>query len=433
MCTGQDRPILKARYHDQAMSSHPQEESDLGSEPPPRVTVLCRSFPPAYLRGGPARSLAGLVGVFGTEYRLSVITSAFDDPKQGPMAGVQPDQWTEFSGARVWYESRRRPNLLRMRVLVRDSKPDLIYLNSLFDLRFSIVPLLNARLSSRRVPVLLAPRGELAAGALALKRRKKQFFLTCWRLLRLHTFVGWHASNELETQDIRRVFGQGQALGVFEAMNVHKPAGPGPRSGVSLTRTETLETLNHHLVPSFVFFSRIVAKKNLVGLLRALPEVRGKFTLTIAGPQEDASYWTKCSRLMDRLPPGMRPKYYGTVPADDVVSFLSRFDLFVLPTFGENFGHVVLEAMEAGIPVIVGQDTPWQIIEDRGAGWLCDPNDPRRLAAMLQRFIDLSDDQRETMGAAASRLATEILADPTHVQANRTMFTAMLSRDCSPA
>ena len=51
-------------------------------------------------------------------------------------------------------------------------------------------------------------------------------------------------------------------------------------------------------------------------------------------------------------------EYVGAVPGDGAVSFLSRFDLFVFPTLGENFGHVVLESLAAGTPVIEEMTRP---------------------------------------------------------------------------
>ena len=120
-------------------------------------------------------------------------------------------------------------------------------------------------------------------------------------------------------------------------------------------------------------------------------------------------------------------EYVGAVPGDGAVSFLSRFDLFVFPTLGENFGHVVFESLAAGTPVIVGNDTPWGQLETAGAGWICDPRSPEAVAELIERFLALDQDARMRMRTAARDLAAQVLNDPRGVDANRTMIQALIS------
>ena len=96
-----------------------------------------------------------------------------------------------------------------------------------------------------------------------------------------------------------------------------------------------------------MFFSRIVPKKNLATVIRAMPLVKGNIRLSIAGPVEDAKYWARCIELINDTDHTERIRYVGMVKADEVVSFLGGFDLLVLPTLSENFGHVVLESLAA--------------------------------------------------------------------------------------
>ncbi len=115
----------------------------------------------------------------------------------------------------------------------------------------------------------------------------------------------------------------------------------------------------------------------------------------------------------------------GTVPADEVVSFLGNFDLLVLPTYGENFGHVVLESLAAGTPAIVGNDTPWQVIESSGAGWMCDPDKPGAIAELIDNFVSLDETASERMRASAAEFASRVINDPSAIEANRLMFNAL--------
>jgi glycosyltransferase involved in cell wall biosynthesis len=388
---------------------------ETGAPSKPKITVFSYSYPPGYLGGGPTRSVHGLVEALGSDFCFSVVTSALDGPNAtSPMPSVTPDQWTSHGPARVWYESRPRMTARTIARLLRDSQPDVVYLNSLFSYRFAILPLLLARLRARPAVIALAPRGELAEGALALKPVKKQVFLTLVRRLGLHRKVVWHASTDLEKADIEREFGR--RVSCFTALDLHRGLPDTP----PVTRARTGGSL--------VFFSRISPKKNLATAIEALALVPGDVHLSVAGPIEDAAYWDQCRAAISRLDDPGRVRYAGAVAGQDVVPFLAEFDLLVLPTLGENFGHVVLEALAAGTPVIVGQGTPWGQIETAGAGWLCDPASPRSIAALIERFRALPPEAREAMRTAARELARAMLSDPRAVEDNRRAFGELARR-----
>ena len=130
-----------------------------------------------------------LVEALAADFRFSVITSAFDDPAAGPMRSVKPSQWSTFGHAMIWYERRYRISAWRTATLLKETKPQLVYLNSFFDYRFTILPLFITRMTSRKTPVVLAPRGEFSVGALALKWQKKRVFITAFRMLGMHKTV----------------------------------------------------------------------------------------------------------------------------------------------------------------------------------------------------------------------------------------------------
>jgi glycosyltransferase involved in cell wall biosynthesis len=376
----------------------------------PRVTVLAGAFPPAYLSGGPARSVEGLVEALGDEIAFSVITSAFDLGE--PMPGVVTDRWVEVGRARVWYSSKRRLPARELHQLVRETQPDLVYLNSLFDLRFSILPLARLRRSRSRVPILLAPRGELSAGALAIRPWKKRAFLTLFRSLRLHRHIRWHASTALEAKDVTRAVGP---VTCHIATNL--------RAGLRLGGAPNRPPRTRGSV-SAVFLSRIAPKKNLSGLLDAIAVADADVSLAIAGPIDDAGYWAECTERMRRLPPGKTAVPVGAVGAADVVGFLAGFEVLALPTFGENFGHVVLESLAAGTPVIVGRDTPWGEVTSAGAGWVVDPNDRDQIARCLDEVAALTDEGLSAMASAAQALARRVHDDADGVDANRRMLVS---------
>jgi glycosyltransferase involved in cell wall biosynthesis len=62
-------------------------------------------------------------------------------------------------------------------------------------------------------------------------------------------------------------------------------------------------------------------------------------------------------------------KLLSDVPHHRLEEMLTAHHLFCLPTQGENFGHAIFEALAAGRPVLISDQTPWRSLAKRKAGW----------------------------------------------------------------
>ena len=100
--------------------------------------------------------------------------------------------------------------------------------------------------------------------------------------------------------------------------------------------------------------------KNLSFLLRVLQKVNFPIQLSVYGPKEDLSYWKECLYLIDQLPSNIKLLICDQVSHKQVKSILQKHDIFVLPTLVENFGHIIIEALIAGVPVIISDKTFWE-------------------------------------------------------------------------
>jgi glycosyltransferase involved in cell wall biosynthesis len=75
----------------------------------------------------------------------------------------------------------------------------------------------------------------------------------------------------------------------------------------------------------------------------------------------------------------------GHVIGDVKERLFSNADILVLPSYTENFGMVVVEALAHGVPVIASTGTPWSRLDEMGCGlWV--PNNPKSLATAIQRM-----------------------------------------------
>jgi glycosyltransferase involved in cell wall biosynthesis len=100
--------------------------------------------------------------------------------------------------------------------------------------------------------------------------------------------------------------------------------------------------------------------KNLDFLLKVLLRVKSTLELFIYGPKEDLDYWKKCLKLINKLPFNIKVTIKEELTYDKVANTFSQFDLFAFPTKGENFGHVIIESLLAGTPVLLSDKTFWR-------------------------------------------------------------------------
>lgn len=386
-----------------------------------RILCFVGYFLPGYRSGGSMRTVANFVEHFGDEFKIYIVTRDRDALDEIPYPTVEVDRWSIVGKASVFYASQQSLTLQGIGRLLSDCQYDVLYLNSYFDFSFTVLPLLARRLGlAPKCPCVIAPRGELSSGAISIKPRKKRLYLMTARALGLYQHLEWQASSELEAHDIRRKLG-------FDARDITVAPDLFPRL-VAERYDHSEQQIRAPGSFRICFLSRISRVKNLDFLLRALRRVIQPVKLTIFGPVEDKEYWSICKTIIDGLPANVQVNYAGEVLPDRVYDVFSKYDLFALPTRGENFGHVILESLTAGTPVLTSDQTPWQPDSVGGITTLTlTESDP--WAEEISRWAVLDEFTLSVRRKAAKSIAEEILSKKCAiVKQNRDLFVNTVAR-----
>ena len=386
----------------------------------PTVLVFARFYLPGFKAGGPIRTIANLVEALGDDIDFRIVTSDRDATDRAPYPDLPgPGSWTDIGKARVLYLAPQEKRLRRIAEILRSTPYDTLYLNSFFDPVFTCMPLLVRRLgppSQRRC--IVAPRGEFSAGALDLKRFRKRLYLWGVQMGALYRDVTWQASSDVEAADIRRALSDSAndirvAANLPEALvrgyaDLYRPRAPG-------------EPLR------ICFLSRISPMKNLDFALEILRDVHVSVRFDIYGPIRDDAYWLRCQERLAQLPPHMAWSFNGPVDNAGVRTVLQQYDLLLLPTRGENFGHIILESLTAGTPVVISDATPWRDLETIGVGWDLPLGGLRQFTSVIDKVSHMPAERMLAMRAQARAFGIERRSDPRTIAANRALFTAALA------
>lgn len=375
------------------------------------ILIFIDWYLPGYKAGGPIQSCANLVNHLKPFYNFSIVTRNTDFGETKPYLNVKSDEWVEIEeGIRLYYISADKLNPSAIKTFLT-SDYDALYLNSLFSIHFTLLPLWYNKAIKK---VIVAPRGMLGKGALAIKSFKKKLFLIVSRLSGLYSKVTWHASTPLEADEIKTVFGE-QAK-IVSALNL-----PPVKTLTYFKRTKQEGSMK------LFFLSRISLKKNLLAVFGFLKQVDRKINISfdIIGPVEDESYWKQCQREIDLLKnsnPNLKTDYLGPIENDELQKRLSSYHAMILPTFNENFGHAIADALASGCPVIISDQTPWKNLAERKVGWDISLDDNGKFVNAIETIASMNEEAFNELSLNAFNEAVRFYNDKDIVAQNVKIF-----------
>lgn len=313
-----------------------------------KILIVMGRFLPGYKDGGPVRSIKNLVDRLGTEYEFHILTVDRDHGDTEPYPSIQYDTWNQVGNAKVWYV---QPGGFTNEVVSKlAAEANLVYVCGCFNDYARTVMALKKR-DIIKVPVVIAAMGLFSPGAFRIKYLKKKAYVSLLRMLGFFRNVEWSATSEEEARDIRRQVGADAVCYLAEDL---------PRRAVSLRRDLSSDVGQLRII----FLSRISRKKNLTyaaDILKKWGEEHPDCNVffDVYGNKEDPIYVKECENRLEVLPQNVKYKYCGLADAEKVIETFAKYDMFLFPTLGENYGHVIFEAMAGGCIPLISDQTPW--------------------------------------------------------------------------
>jgi glycosyltransferase involved in cell wall biosynthesis len=245
--------------------------------------------------------------------------------------------------------------------------------------------------TARQIPVVVSPHGCLEPWALQHRRLKKSIALALYQKRIFTNASMMVATARQELESIRQLGIQVPVAVIANGVDVpsefsHSQAQGGKRN--------------------LLFLSRIHPKKGLPNLVSAWAQVRIEgWGVIIAGPDEgghvdELRAQIKALGLEDDF------EFPGLVIGDKKEKLFSEADVFVLPTYSENFGIAVAEALARGVPVITTIGAPWEELQTRHCGWWVNP-DVEGIAGALLAAMNTPPEELMEMGQRGMQLVKE--------------------------
>lgn len=374
-------------------------------------------FLPGYKSGGPLSSIVNMINNLSNDFDFKVLTMDRDMGEDLPYPNIEPEKWIEKENYCVLYVPSNSKTVRNLIKHINRTEGDIVYLNGLFDPIFTISILAARKLGIlKKKKVIVAVRGEVFDVSLNFKKTKKMVFLKLAKLFGLYRDIFWHASTIEEKN------------AVIEKLDIDPD-----KVYVAINLPERIKTIDIDteiikFAPAngadlnIVFLSRISKDKNVPYTFDILKNIKSHVNFDIYGPIEDQYIWDICLEKMKDLPGNIKVNYKGSVDKKNVKDILAQYDVFFLPTFSENYGHAIVEALTVGTKVLISNMTPWRDLQNDKFGWDLSLNSPNDFINAINEELSVSPTDRLTNRKRIKSLFRERLTDPSVINSTKELF-----------
>jgi glycosyltransferase involved in cell wall biosynthesis len=365
-----------------------------------RITFVATHFPPSKGFGGVCESSFGLSKALA-EASVSVHVVTSDATKAGRIPfhnfasfeqknlKIHPFRFLFSEKSCISLQAINKINML-----IQQS--DLVHANGIFTYPVTIGSWL-AKL--HRKPLIVSTRNGLDPWMFNIKRQKKFLGYTIYvrRILEQSNCI--HVTSRLELEGCNRLGLKGPYTIIQNGINSHDYS--------KLPDTRLAEKMFPQLKGKLVvlFLSRLSPQKGLDMLIPVWGHISKQFPqaiLVIAGTDYDEYR----DFVIDLIKRGGSPDtitILGPVYGKNKMSLLARSDIFVLPSYSENFGNAIAEALGCATPVITTQATPWENINKWDCGrWV--PVNGKAIQNSIIEMLSKSEQERKAMGKRGREL-----------------------------
>lgn len=374
-----------------------------------KILIFIDWFLPGYKAGGPIQSIKNFTSFFGDKIDIFIVTSNKDFGEKKTYEGIITNKWLTREKYSIKYLDKKDQRILNYNLILDEISYDFVYFNSLFSVKFTFIPLLLCLL--RKNKIILAPRGMLGFNALKIKKLKKLIFIKFLKFSGISSKIIWHATDSSEAEEIKENFGN----------NITVKLAPNLTSKNTYHFTKKNKKKNQL---KLFFLSRISEKKNLLGALDYLTtiDIKYKISFCIIGPIEDVNYWGKCQNKINQLPNNIECKHLGVFPNSEIANKIEKYHVLLLPTLHENFGHVIMESFQMGLPVIISNNTPWLNLFEKKLGFDISLENKEEFRQAIEYFAKMDEELYNTWSFKSFQFAKEFSNNETIINQNVELF-----------
>ncbi len=338
------------------------------------ILIVMGRYLPGYKDGGPVRSIQNLTDRLGEEYTFRILTTDRDHGDTKPYPGISYRDWNPLGKALVRYA---KPGKISKRLILEcaDGADGIYVCGCLNDYARRIFKLKKA--GKLTMPVTVAAMGLFAPGAFSIHHGRKQLYMNYLKKCKYLDQIAWSATNPLEEAQIRQIVSK-EAV-VFQAEDL-------PRKAVTQRKKRRKEAGECRIAT----LARISPEKNITYAIDVLAGLQGQVEFDIFGTTGNTRYTEECRKHMKNLPESVTCNLMGPLDSEKVIETLIDYDLFLLPTLGENYGHAIYEAMAAGCVPVISDRTRWtEGIRISGAGAAISLEDKEQFTRTIQKYVSM--------------------------------------------